>query len=70
MLFVGLVVVGFVVWLVVIWVATAPQVKLLVEKYHIYLLANGRISMAGIKPKDCKYLADAIHDAVTSIPSK
>lgn len=44
--------------------------KLLVEKYHIYLLANGRISMAGIKPDDVQYLADAIHDAVTNIPSK
>jgi aspartate/tyrosine/aromatic aminotransferase len=45
---------------------TPKQCEVLINKYHIYLLKNGRISMAGITTKNVKYLANAIHDAVTN----
>jgi len=44
---------------------TAPQCEKLIAKYHIYLLTNGRISMAGLNSKNLQYVADAIHDVVT-----
>jgi len=31
------------------------------------MLTNGRISMAGLNTKNVKYVAQAIHDAVTSV---
>lgn len=40
------------------------QVDVMVKKWHIYLLKNGRISMAGINSKNVKYLAKAIADVV------
>jgi len=42
------------------------QCDVLIQKYHIYLLRNGRISMAGITSKNVKYLAKAIHDAASN----
>ena len=33
------------------------QVNCLVEKHHIYLIKNGRISMAGINTKNVEYIA-------------
>ena len=42
------------------------QVDILTKKYHIYLLKNGRISMAGVTTKNVSYIADAIADAVKS----
>lgn len=41
------------------------QCKVLIEKYHIYLLSNGRISMAGINTGNVEYLANAIKAVVT-----
>jgi len=41
---------------------TPEQVDALVEKYHIYMTRNGRISMAGVTTKNVGYLAKAIHD--------
>lgn len=38
----------------------AHQVKVLTEKYHIYLVSNGRVSMAGFNTKNVNYVADAI----------
>lgn len=43
-----------------------PQCEILINKWHIYLITNGRISMAGITSKNVVYLAKAIHDAVIS----
>jgi aspartate/tyrosine/aromatic aminotransferase len=43
-----------------------PQVKNLTAKWHIYLTADGRISMAGLNAAKCKYLAEAMHDSVTN----
>lgn len=40
------------------------HVKVLVEKYHIYLLSSGRISIAGLNDGNVKYVAEAF-DAVT-----
>jgi len=42
------------------------QVDHLTRKFHIYLLKNGRINMCSINPNNCDYVAQAIHDAVTT----
>ncbi|EAR96809.2 class I/II aminotransferase (macronuclear) [Tetrahymena thermophila SB210] len=49
---------------------TPEQVEILINKYHIYLLKNGRISMCGITTKNVGYLAAAIKDAVLSTQKK
>jgi aspartate/tyrosine/aromatic aminotransferase len=36
----------------------------LINKWHIYLLKNGRISMAGVTKKNVAYIANAMKDAV------
>ena len=36
----------------------------LINKYHIYLLKNGRISLTGITTKNVKYLAQSIYNAI------
>jgi len=46
---------------------TKGQVDVLVNKYHIYMLSNGRISMAGLTSSTVPKLANAIHDAVTNV---
>lgn len=43
------------------------QVKCLIEKHHIHLVKNGRISMAGINSKNVGYIAEAIKDAVVNV---
>lgn len=43
---------------------TEAQVKILIEKYHIYLLSSGRINMCGLNEKNVKYVAKSIHDAI------
>jgi len=45
---------------------TEKQCEMMTEKYHIYLLKNGRISMAGLNSKNIQYVADAICDCVTN----
>ena len=47
----------------------AAQVKVLTEKYHIYLLANGRINMCGVTIPMVDHLATAITDAVVNTPA-
>jgi aspartate aminotransferase, cytoplasmic len=42
------------------------QVKILIEKYHIYLLSSGRINMCGLNEKNYKYLASSIHETILS----
>ncbi len=44
-----------------------PQVKSLIEKHHIHLVKNGRISMAGINSHNVNYIAEAIKDVVVNI---
>ncbi|ORZ18868.1 aspartate aminotransferase [Absidia repens] len=45
----------------------APQVKVLIEKYHIYLTNNGRISMAGLSSSNVEYFAKAVDDVVRNV---
>jgi len=49
---------------------TPEQVQILIKKHHIYLTADGRISLAGLNTKNVTTLADAIVDAIsTSTPN-
>merc|ERR1711934_306263 len=43
------------------------QSKAMVEKHHVYMLGNGRISMAGVTSKNVKYIAQAIDDVVRNV---
>lgn len=45
----------------------AAQVKVLKEKYHIYMTENGRISMAGLSSKNVDYFAEAIDSVVRTV---
>jgi aspartate aminotransferase len=49
---------------------TKEQCKCLIEKFHIYLVDNGRISMAGINEGNVEYVGNAIDYAVRTYPSK
>ncbi|GAM22566.1 hypothetical protein SAMD00019534_057410 [Acytostelium subglobosum LB1] len=40
---------------------TGEQVDRLASEFHIYLTRNGRISIAGITPRNVEYLAKAMH---------
>jgi aspartate aminotransferase len=46
---------------------TKGQVEHMTREWHIYMTADGRISMAGLNSKGCKYLAEAINDAVRNV---
>jgi len=46
------------------------QSKAMVEKHHIYMLGNGRVSMAGVTSGNVKYIAQAIDDVVRNLQSK
>merc|ERR1712045_444416 len=43
------------------------QSKAMVEKHHIYMLSNGRISMAGVTTGNVKYIAQAMDDVVRNV---
>lgn len=43
------------------------QSKAMVEKHHIYMLSNGRVSMAGVTSGNVKYIAAAIDDVVRNV---
>ncbi|CAG2175711.1 unnamed protein product [Oppiella nova] len=45
-----------------------PQIKHLVDNYHIYLPKDGRISLSGINTNNVEYVAKAINDAVKQFP--
>lgn len=45
----------------------AKQVKVLKEKYHIYMTDNGRVSMAGVSTTNVEYLAKSIDDVVRNV---
>ncbi len=45
-------------------VVVQEQVRVMTEKHHVYLTQDGRISMAGLSASKCRYLAEAINDAV------
>ncbi|UZP43011.1 hypothetical protein NXS19_010827 [Fusarium pseudograminearum] len=41
---------------------TPFEVKVLRERFHIYLLKSGRISISGLNKRNVNYVAKAIHD--------
>ena len=43
---------------------TTPQTKALAEKAHIYMTADGRISMAGLNSGNIDYFAESVDSAV------
>ena len=43
---------------------TQPQTKALAEKAHIYMTADGRISMAGLNSNNIDYLSESVSSAV------
>merc|ERR1711935_262730 len=46
---------------------TPAQCESLIKKWHVYLLKNGRISMAGVNTKNVGHLAAGIADVVKTI---
>lgn len=44
--------------------------EILINKYHIYLLKSGRISVAGVNTKNVKYLAQSIKAAILEAGEK
>lgn len=47
---------------------TKDQVKYMTETHFIFLTPDGRISMAGLNEEKCKYLANAMKDAIEKCP--
>lgn len=43
------------------------QCNILIEKYHIYLLTNGRISLAGLNEKDLDYVVESFAQVIETI---
>ena len=43
---------------------TQPQTRALAEKAHIYMTADGRISMAGLNNSNIEYFAESVSKAV------
>lgn len=39
----------------------------MIDKHHVYMLSNGRISMAGVTTGNVKYIAAAIDDVVRNV---
>ncbi|CDJ68778.1 aspartate aminotransferase, putative [Eimeria necatrix] len=48
---------------------TPEQCELLTSKWHIYLLKNGRISMAGVNHSNVDYIVTAIDDVIRAAPA-
>ena len=46
---------------------TAEQVGGMRSKHHIYMLSNGRISVAGVNTKNVDYIANAMHDVTKDV---
>lgn len=44
--------------------------EIMINKYHIYLLKSGRISLAGINEKNVKYLAESIKASIEESQGK
>jgi len=46
---------------------TEPQCLHLINKCHIHMMKNGRIAMVGLNTKNVNYVAESIHEAVTTV---
>lgn len=42
----------------------------MVKKHHVYMLKSGRISMCGLTPNNVTYVAQSIHETLTTVPAK
>lgn len=49
---------------------TPAQCKRLSDEFHIYLLANGRISMAGVNSSNVEYIAECINKVIVEDTGK
>ena len=47
---------------------SVKQCETLIDKYHVYLLKSGRISMAGVNEHNVKYLAASIKKSIEENP--
>jgi len=47
-----------------------PQVEFIIKEYHVYLMRDGRINVCGITTSNAEHVANAIHEAVTTVTSK
>lgn len=45
---------------------TPEQCERMINKWHVYLLRNGRISLSGLNDGNVEYVADAILDCITN----
>jgi aspartate aminotransferase, cytoplasmic len=45
----------------------AKQSQAMIDKHHIYMTGNGRISIAGLTTANVEYVANAIKDVVENI---
>jgi len=43
---------------------TQKQSQAMISKHHIYMTANGRISIAGLTTNNVEYVANAIKDVI------
>lgn len=43
------------------------QSENMINKWHIYMTKDGRISLAGLSSAKCEYLADAIIDSYHNV---
>lgn len=43
---------------------TAEQCKAMVERGHVYMTGNGRISMAGLNESNVEYVAECFDKAI------
>jgi aspartate aminotransferase len=43
---------------------TAEQAKAMVEKAHVYMTQNGRISMAGLNTSNIRYFAESLDKVI------
>jgi len=46
---------------------TVSQSNAMMNKHHVYMLTNGRISMAGVASSNVEYIAKAINDVVCNV---
>jgi aspartate/tyrosine/aromatic aminotransferase len=46
---------------------TKAQCEVMIKKHHVYMMTNGRISMAGLSSKNIPKMAAAIHDVVVNV---
>ena len=46
---------------------STAQSKALVDDAHVYMTANGRISMAGLNSKNLRYFAEALDRVVRTV---